>query len=251
MTSIRVDFADSRSEPPPGGSTEGMRRFVRRNPRLLAIVTATVILIGGGAAILWGKSRLVPTSQPKRGPPMHVKTGRGPSSWPVNDSRRFPTTPKAAQMAARAAAQQDRDQAAIAIYSRLILEDMDTEDLFLLGRSLMRTGKVDLAFKTFEKGRLANPDHPETLNALAELYMQNDRESAAEVAAKRLAQQPGWEARGLLLLGTAQAAHDPAGAAQALNGFFELDPKAASPLQAGTAAPVAPSPFFARNQAAR
>ena len=121
------------------------------------------------------------------------------------------------QLAARAAAQQDRDETAIAIYSQLILEDMDAEDLYLLGRALGRTGKADLAFKTYERARLANPDHPETLEALGQLYLQNDRGNAAEEVGERLVRQPGWEARGLLILGTARAElHDPAGAAQAL-----------------------------------
>jgi hypothetical protein len=136
------------------------------------------------------------------------------------------------QLAARAAAHQDRDQPAIDIYSRLILEDMDAEDLYLLGRALRRTGKIDVAFKTLERARLTSPDHPETLDALAELFLQNDRENAAEEAAERLVRQPGWEARGLLLLGTARAElHDPAGAAEALRRFFEVDPggQAAAP----------------------
>src|SRR6185437_5307065 len=71
-----------------------------------------------------------------------------------------------------------------------------------------------------------NPDHPETLDAVAQLYPQNDRENAAEDMAERLARQPGWEARGLLLLGTARAElHDPAGSVQALRRFFQLDPE--------------------------
>jgi hypothetical protein len=56
--------------------------------------------------------------------------------------------------------------------------------------------------------------------------------------AERLVRQPGWETRGLLLLGTARAElHDPAGAAQALNRFFELDPEGA------VAAPSPVRPF--------
>ena len=84
------------------------------------------------------------------------------------------------RLAARAAAHQDRDQAAIAIYCRLILEDMDAEDLYLLGRALRRTGQVELAVKTYERARLVNPDHPEALEALARLYLKEDRENAAE-----------------------------------------------------------------------
>jgi tetratricopeptide (TPR) repeat protein len=145
-----------------------------------------------------------------------------------------PDDPTALQLAARAAARLDRDQAAIALYSRLLVEAVDAEDLFLLGRALSRSGKIDAAFTSFERARLANPNHPETLDALAQLFLQHDRECAADVAAGRLARQPGWEARGLLILGTARAElHDPAGSVQALRRFFQLDPD-------GTAA--APSP---------
>ncbi len=83
-----------------------------------------------------------------------------------------------------------------------------------------------LAFKTYERARLVNPDHPETLDALAQLYLQNDRENAVEEVAERLVGQPGWEARGLLILGAARAElNDPAGSVQALRRFFQLDPE--------------------------
>src|SRR5262249_35615699 len=125
-----------------------------------------------------------------------------------------PTDFQARRLAARAAAQQDRDQSAIAIYSRLGGAGIDARDLFLLGRALSRTGKVDAAFKAYETARLGNPDHPETLDALGQIYLQNDREYAAEETAQRLARQPGWEPRGQLILGTALAElNDPAGSA--------------------------------------
>jgi tetratricopeptide (TPR) repeat protein len=190
------------------------------------------ILGAGGAAILWGKTRHVPDL---------VKAANAAYSrgdWARTDAlarqrlKQAPDDPKALQLAARAAAHQARDPQAIAIYSRLILEDMDAEDLFLLGRALGRTGKFELAFKTYERGRLVNPDYPDTLDALAELYLQHDRENAAEEAALRLIRQPRWEARGLLILGTARAElHDPSGSVQALRRWLELDPqgRAAAP----------------------
>jgi tetratricopeptide (TPR) repeat protein len=225
------------TSPTPGrnlrpGRTAGMRRFIIQNPRLSVILAVTFILVGGAAAILWGKSLLVPDLIAEATAAYGRQDWMGTELLARKRLKHVPDDSKASQLAARAAARQDRDQAAIAIYSRLILEQMDAEDLFLLGRALNRTRKADLAFKTFEQSRLANPNHPETLNALAELYLQNDRESAAEVAAERLARQPGWEARGFLILGAARAAlHDPAGAAEALNRFFELDPegRAAAP----------------------
>jgi tetratricopeptide (TPR) repeat protein len=191
-------------------------------------MTVTVILVGGGAAILWGKTRLIPDLAAEARVAYARHDWKGTELLARKRLKQLPDDPPALQLAARAAARQDRDETAIAIYSRLILEDMDAEDLYLLGRALSRTGKVDLAFKTYERARLANPDHPETLEALGQLYLQNDRESAAEEVGKRLVRQPEWEARGLLILGTARAElHDPAGAAQALRRFFELDPEGA------------------------
>jgi len=148
-----------------------------------------------------------------------------------------PDDTTALRLAARAAAHQDRDRTAIAIYNRLVVGDLDADDFYLLGRALGRTGQTDAAFKAYETARLGNPDHPETLYALAQLYLQNDRENAAEEAGERLARQPGWEARGQLVLGTARASlNDPDGAARALQRWLQLDPLG----QAAVPAPVGP-----------
>ena len=190
-------FADVSSELPPGGD----RRHAslrETNPSHRGLLIVAVILVGGGAAILWGKTRLVPDLAAEARAAYARQDWKGTELLARKRLKQVPDDPKALQLAARAAARQDRDQTAIAIYSQLILEDMDAEDLYLLGRALSRTGKADLAFKTYERARLANPDHPETLDALAQLYLQNDRENAAEEVAERLVRQPGWEARGLL-----------------------------------------------------
>jgi tetratricopeptide (TPR) repeat protein len=150
--------------------------------------------------------------------------------------KKAPDDAEALRLSARAAAHQDRDQTAIAIYSRLVVGVMDTEDFFLLGRALDRIGQVDPAFKAYETARLGNPDHPETLDALAQLYLKHDRENAAEETGLRLARQPGWEARGQLVVGTARAElHDPGGAARALERWLQLDPegRAAAPAPVG------------------
>ncbi len=212
--------------------------FVNRNPRILALLIVAVILAGGGAAILWGKTRLAPDLAAEARAAYARQDWKRTELLARQHLKQVPDDLKALQLAARAVAHQDRDQPAIAIYSRLILEDMDAEDLYLLGRALNRTGKVNLAFKTYQRARLANPDHPETLDALAQLYLQDDRQNAAEEMAKRLVRQPGWEARGLLILGTARAElHDPTGAVDALRRFFQLDP------EGGAAAPSPVRPF--------
>jgi tetratricopeptide (TPR) repeat protein len=140
--------------------------------------------------------------------------------------------PQALRLLARSSARQDRDQAAIATYARLELAAMTGEDYFLLGRALGRTGQDDLAIKTLEASQSAEPDRPEMLDTLAQVYLRKQRPGAAGPIARRLAERPGWEARGAFLLGTCRAElRDPAAAADALRRAFELDPggKAASP----------------------
>jgi cytochrome c-type biogenesis protein CcmH/NrfG len=209
-----------------------MIRLANRKPRVLVLMIVAVILGGGVAAILWAKTRRVPDLVAQADAAYSRRDWARADQLARKRLKQAPDDPKALQLAARAAAQQDRDAMAIAIYSRLFLEAVDAEDLFLLGRALSRTGQIDAAFKSYERARLADPDHPATLDALAQLYLRNDRENAAEEAAERLVRQPGWEARGLLLLGAARAElHDPNGAVQALRRFFQLDPegRAAAP----------------------
>jgi Tfp pilus assembly protein PilF len=143
-----------------------------------------------------------------------------------------PDDAAALRLAARALARQDREQAAIAAYSRLELRLMTPEDYFLLGRALSRTGQDDLALKALEQAQAVKPDRPELLYELAQVYFRTDRPATAEAIAERLAQDPEWEARAQLLLGTCRdRRNDPAGAARALQRAFALDPagKAAAP----------------------
>jgi tetratricopeptide (TPR) repeat protein len=195
-----------------------------------------VMALVGVSTLLWGRSRL----SSDVGAQLDTASFRG--DWgriAVLARQRLkeaPDDPQALRLSARGAANQDRDRTAIAIYSRLTVGDMDAEDFYLLGRALSRTGQNDRALKAFEAVHSVNPDHPETLDALGRLYLKNDRYAAVEQMAGRLARQPGWEPRGQLMLGIARAElNDPAGAAQALARFFQLDPegRAAAPDPVG------------------
>src|SRR5262249_33985440 len=146
-----------------------------------------------------------------------------------------PEDQEALRLAARATARQDRDPAAISTYSRLELRLMTAEDYFLLGRALSRTGQDDLALKSFEVARAADPERLEMLDELAQVYFRTDRPAAAVALAERLAREPSWEARAQLMLGTFRAElNDPAGAVRALRRAFALDPegKVAAPHSA-------------------
>jgi tetratricopeptide (TPR) repeat protein len=199
-----------------------------------------VILVGGGAAVFWGKNRLVPDLAAEAQAAYARQDWKGTELLVRQRLKQVPDDPKALQLGARAAAHLDRDQSAIAIYSRLVVADMDPVDFRLLGRALSRTGQSDPAMIAYETALSGDPDHAETLDALAQLYLQNDRYDAAERLAERLARRPGWEARGLLVLGTVRAElEDPAGAAEALRRWLQLDPEGRS------AAPNAVRPFRA------
>ena len=132
-----------------------------------------------------------------------------------------------------AAARQDQDKRAITIYRRLPAGRKEAEDYFLLGRALIRSGEVDSAYEAYQASLERDPNHPETLAALAAFYVGTDRIDAAAEVAERLAQQPASEARARVILGRIRAeVQDHAGAARALRRGLELDPqgRAVAPL---------------------
>ncbi len=118
-----------------------MRRFMERNHRRLGLVIMAAILVGGGVVIIWGKTRVVPDLAAE------ARAASARQDWKRTEFlarmllKKSPDDPTGLQLAARAAARQDRDQTAIAIYSRLMVEAVDAEDLFLLGRALSRDRK--------------------------------------------------------------------------------------------------------------
>lgn len=129
------------------------------------------------------------------------------------------------RLLARLSARQGRDEAAEAIYRRLGVTRMEPEDLFLLGRGLLKRGELGPALAAFGAARDADPNHPETLEALAQYWLDHQALLDSLEAAKRLAEQPGWELRGLLALAHAKGQLlDPDGAAEALKTAFRLDP---------------------------
>ena len=194
-----------------------------RRPWWWAAIVLTLI---AGAGLLWEKSRLSGNSGTQLDSAYSQGDWEKTSALARERLKESPHDVRALRLAARAAARQDQDQKSIAIYERLDTGSKEAEDFFLLGRAFVRSGKIDRAFKAFEAAREKDPDHPEVLAGLAGLYLQSDRNDAAAACAQRLARQPQWEARAQLLLGTARSAnHDPAGAAEALRRWAELDPE--------------------------
>jgi tetratricopeptide (TPR) repeat protein len=203
-----------------------MPRSVNRQWLVPVLGLAGVLIVGAVAALGWGLLRPTAGVEPRavaayaRGD--WSETARLAHQW----LRRNPDDPMALRLAARAAARQDRDDSAIAIYSRLVASNIESEDFYLMGRALSRTGQLERAQKVLESGRSSNPDDPATLDLLCRLYYQKDLYFAAEEAALRLATRPGWKARGQLMLGHARVElDDPAGVADALEKWLQLDPE--------------------------
>jgi tetratricopeptide (TPR) repeat protein len=120
----------------------------------------------------------------------------------------------------------DRHNAAI-FKDRIGEARLEREDLFVMGLALVRSGDAESALKLWEKGAKLGPDEPELLDHLSRLAMRLQRLDLAAESARTLARQPGWEARGLLLLGEIQALVDnPSGAVEAIGKALRHDPQA-------------------------
>ena len=112
-----------------------------------------------------------------------------------------------------------------AIYRRLGTGAMEAEDLFLLGRGLMLHGRAGPGLAALGAARDAQPDHAETLDALARYWAGTRSMTDALDAAERLSRLPGWEVRGAVRLGRLRSElFDPAGAAAALADALGRDP---------------------------
>ncbi len=98
-----------------------MRRSLKRNPRVSRLMLVAVILVGGGAAILWAKTWLVPDLTAEARAAYARQDWKGTELLARKRLKQVPDDPTALRLAARAAAQQDRDQSAIAIYSQLFV----------------------------------------------------------------------------------------------------------------------------------
>ena len=198
----------------------------KRSRRVWWLAAIVAALVGSGAALWWRQSRRLPATLAE-GISAYSQGDWDRSALLARERLRLAADdPEALQLSARSAARQNRDQQAIAIYSRLELRLMTAEDYFLLGRSLSRTGQDDLAVKALERSRAADPNRLEMLDELAQVYLRKQRPAAAAAIARQLIQERGWEARASLTLGTASAElRDPVGAASALRRAFELDPE--------------------------
>ncbi|MFO0888349.1 MAG: multiheme c-type cytochrome [Isosphaeraceae bacterium] len=126
---------------------------------------------------------------------------------------------------ARSYARLDRDSDAEALYRRLGTGRMEAEDLFLLGRGLLRTDRTGPGVVALQAALDADRDHAETLDELARhLGREGQTYSAIELAG-RLSRQSGWEVRGRTLLAPLlDRIQDSLPAADALTEALRRDP---------------------------
>jgi tetratricopeptide (TPR) repeat protein len=128
----------------------------------------------------------------------------------------------ALRLLARSTARLGRDSTANALFARLGSAALESEDLFLLGLGLYRSGQVAQAERVWVRALAMDVHHPETLEQLGTLYASRNRLAEAAVLAERLSGQPGWEFKGELILGSLRSElNDPAGGAKALRRAFE------------------------------
>lgn len=139
---------------------------------------------------------------------------------------------EATRILARASVRLGRDESAMTLYNnRLGSTPMEVEDLYLRGLVLGRLGSGQMALDVWSGASKRSPEHPEMLYALSRLLTDRQRLDEAAAFALRVSKQPGWEARGLLQLGTVRSLmDDPAAAAEALERGLTLDPKAKGAL---------------------
>jgi tetratricopeptide (TPR) repeat protein len=137
-----------------------------------------------------------------------------------------PDDHKALRLLGRASVRLGRFAEAREIYARLGTRDLEADDFDLLGHALIRAGQFESAERAWLSALDADPDRGETLFHLAQLALARTQTVTGARAAQRLARQPGWEARGDLLLGMIRASdHDPVAAAHALRRALSCDPK--------------------------
>ncbi len=143
-----------------------------------------------------------------------------------------PDDREALRLYARASARLQHDLTASSVYkNRLAGTHIEPEDYFLSGLMLARAGKSEMALEVWRKGTEIRPEFPEMLDHLARLSAQFHLMDPALDAARRLARQPGWEARGALLTGQIESmVEDPKRAADALQQGLERDPAARGAL---------------------
>jgi len=125
--------------------------------------------------------------------------------------------PEAMRLLARASGRLGRDALANALYKRLGADQLDAEDLEILGLGLYRAGQKPAAERTWLDALKRQPDRAAVIEHLMYLEIEQNRFAEAIERARKLAMTAGWELSGRLHEGElAYELGDFAEAAQAL-----------------------------------
>jgi tetratricopeptide (TPR) repeat protein len=207
-------------------------------PRV-AIGSVVLALAGSGFGLWAAWPRLFPDPWTQG----HRAYERGDWSAAARSAREMLKThegdPAALRLLARSSVQMGRHDLALELYTRrLDQKASQAEDYLLWGVALQRRGQGDLALQLWNKALEAQPVSPRTLDELIQLFCERGSQTGtseyferhpidqAARAAERLRQQPGWESRGDMVLGTIQATvNDVRGAAESFRRVLRLDPK--------------------------
>jgi tetratricopeptide (TPR) repeat protein len=170
----------------------------------------------------------------RKGPPSQRSGGESAyrsGNWSVAaeharaELKKRPADQSALRLLARASARMRKDETAEALYRRLGTGAMEAEDLFLLGRGLMNRGMAGPGLASLGAAKDADPDHPETLDAIINYLSENGMYLQAARDAERLVRQPGWEVRGRIALARLRRELlEPEAAARLLIEASQLEP---------------------------
>jgi tetratricopeptide (TPR) repeat protein len=218
-----------------GDTTRG--RVRETGYRIVWWIAGVAILVGIGLATVWWrgplKQRLADWVRPASSPLASAAAAYEQGDWQraADLSRQLLKTRKddleLLRLYARASARLERDRSAGAIYDRLGAARLEPEDSFLMGLALVRAGKPAGAVEIWTNATKSGVDHPEMLDHLTRLSAGMQRLDDAALAARKLARQPGWEARGHFLLAEVQALlANPKGALDAVRQGLNLDASA-------------------------
>ena len=203
------------------GITRGKRQL-----RAVAIGAALLAVMAGGTGLWSARSRAISD------PALRAASAYGAGQWDSAAELARQTLsvrkddPAVLRLLARASARLGRDATALTIYQRRLDEkSLEAEDYLVLGLMFQRKGRTDTAALALKKVIEAGDVSPPTLEELGRLHIQGHRWEDAIAVTERLGRQPGWEARGSMMLGTIRIElNNIPGAAESFRRALELDP---------------------------
>jgi len=172
---------------------------------LPVIATCILIVASTAAGAFWWRQR-IPDSPFERGLVAYQR-----EDWPAAEkaarehlkTKRDDT--RALLLLARSLYKQTRDDSASAIFDRIEMNALGTEDLLLRGQAFVRSGQPEYAILTWRRGLGTNPNDADTLLELERVFSRMDLLHQAARAATSLSKQAGWKSHANLLLGRIRA----------------------------------------------